>query len=444
VGADLSEVVELVQKENVKDIALQFTDIFGSLHSLWVPSELFSKIVEDGIHMDGSSVGMVDISKSDLKLMPAMDTFTALPQNLFPQKVARVICDVYEPDSNRPFELSPRFVLKNVVNEARKILGASLNYYASSEIEYFLFKKGEDGNIRFIDEGGYLATPPADLGSDLRLEIVEDLKNMGVSVEKHHHEVPPGKSELNLAYSNALKTADTIYLVKFFVKLAAARRGLIGSFMPKPFHGQYGCGLHTHISLIDDSKAQNAFYDPKGKHRLSETALNFIAGILTHVKALAALTNPTVNSYKRLVPGWEAPVYTSWARYNRSVLVRVPPGRGLTTRLEYRPTDGSCNLYVAYAGILSAGLDGVRRKIEPPEPVEEDIYKMREDERMKRGIETLPGNLGDALKEFSEDEYIQESLGRQFCKKFLELKTDEWKDFNATVHEWERKKYLDV
>jgi glutamine synthetase len=428
----------------VKEIALQFTDVFGTLHSLWVPSELFGKIVEDGIHMDGSSVGMVDISKSDLKLMPATDTFTILPQNLFSQKVARVICDIYEPDSNKPLELSPRFVLKKVVNEARKILGASLNYYASSEIEYFLFKKGEDGNICFIDEGGYLATPPADLGSDLRLEIVENLKNMGVSVEKHHHEVPPGKSELNLAYSSALKTADTIYLVKFVVKLAAARRGLIASFMPKPFHGQYGCGLHTHISLIDDAKARNVFYDPRGKHRLSKTALNFIAGILTHVKALAALTNPTVNSYKRLVPGWEAPVYTSWAKYNRSVLVRVPPGKGLTTRLEYRPTDGSCNLYVAYAGILSAGLDGVRRKIEPPEPVEEDIYIMSEDERLKRGIETLPGNLGDALKEFSEDEYIQESLGRQFCEKFLELKTNEWKDFNATVHEWERKKYLDV
>jgi glutamine synthetase len=440
----LSEVVESVQKENVKEIALQFTDIFGTLHSLWVPSELFSKIVEDGIHMDGSSVGMVDISKSDLKLMPDIDTFTILPQNLFPQKVARVVCDICEPDSNKPFELSPRFVLKNVVNEARKVLGASLSYYASSEIEYFLFKKGEDGNIHFIDEGGYLATPPADLGSDLRIEIVENLKNMGVLVEKHHHEVPPGKSELNLAYSTALKTADTIYLVKFVVKMAAARRGLIASFMPKPFHGQYGCGLHTHVSLIDDAKTQNVFYDPKGKHRLSETALNFIAGILTHVKALAALTNPTVNSYKRLVPGWEAPVYSSWARYNRSVLVRVPPGRGLTTRLEYRPTDGSCNLYVAYAGILSAGLDGIRRKIVPPEPVEEDIYKMSEGERLKRGIETLPGNLGDALKEFSEDQYMQQFLGRQFCKKFIELKTNEWTDFNATVHEWERKKYLDV
>jgi glutamine synthetase len=267
---------------------------------------------------------------------------------------------------------------------------------------------------------------------------------MDVLIEKHHHEVPPGKYELNLAYSHALRMADTIYLVKFLVKLMAAKRGLIASFMPKPFHGQYGAGLHTHVSLIDDEKAQNLFYDPNGSYGLHKIALNFIAGILTHAKALAAITNPSVNSYKRLVPGWEAPVYISWARYNRSVLVRVPPGKEKRTRLEYRPTDGSCNFYVAFAGILAAGLDGIRRKIEPPEPVEEDIYKMSREERVKRGIEVLPETLGDALREFSKDKCIQDALGHAFCEKFLELKTKEWRDFNVTVHEWERKKYLDV
>jgi glutamine synthetase len=440
----ISEVIKKAQKENVKEIALQFTDLSGILHSLWVPSEHFSKIAKEGIHMDGSSVDMVDISESDLKLMPDVDTFVILPPNLFAQRVARVICNIYEPESNRPFKLDPRFILKKILGDSKKSLGVSVKYNACSEIEYFLFKKGEDGSIKRYDEGEYLASPPADLGIDVRLEITENLRNMGIKVEKHHHEVPPGKYELNLAYTDALRMADIIYLVKFIVKMTAVRKGLIASFMPKPFHDGYGAGLHTHVSLTDDKKAQNLFYDPKGKYGLSKTALNFIAGILTHAKALAALTNPSVNSYKRLVPGWEAPVYLSWAKYNRSVLVRVPPGREMRTRLEYRPTDGSCNFYIAFAGILAAGLEGVKRKIELPEPVEEDIYEMSEKQRAEKGIEVLPGNLGEALDEFSKDKCLQDALGHAFCEKFLQLKTKEWKDFNFTVHEWERRKYLDV
>lgn len=440
----ISNLTELIQKENVKEIALQFTDISGMLHSVWIPSELLANAAQNGIHVDGSSLGMVDISASDLKLIPDLDTFVILPQDLFNQTVARVICGIYEPESNRPFKFDPRFILKKSIDNAKKTLGASVEYYASAEMEHFLFKKSEDQQIKFLDEGNYLASPPTDLGADLRLEIVENLRNMGFLVEKHHHEVPPGKYELNLAYSQALEMADTIYLVKFLVKMKAAKRGLIASFMPKPFQGQYGCGLHTHISLIDDAKNRNIFYDPEENQGLSKKALNFIAGILTHAEALAAITNPTVNSYKRLVPGWEAPVYISWAKYNRSVLVRVPPGKEKTTRLEYRPTDGSCNFYIAFAGILSAGLDGIKRKIEPPEPVEEDIYKMNEKERSRRGIGMLPGNLGDALEGFSRDEYLQEALGHTFSEKFLELKQEEWRDFNVAVHDWERAKYLDV
>jgi glutamine synthetase len=440
----ISEVMKIIQKENVKEIALQFTDISGILHSLWVPSALFSKVVKEGIHMDGSSVEMVDISESDLKLMPDLDTFVVLPLNLFAQRVARVACNIYEPESNRPFKIDPRLILKKVMDDSKKSLGASVKYNACSEIEYFLFKRCEDGSIKRYDEGGYLASPPADLGVDVRLEITENLRNTGVTVEKHHHEVPPGKYELNLAYTDALRMADIIYLVKFVVKMTAARKGLVASFMPKPFHDGYGAGLHTHVSLTDDKKAKNLFYEPKGNYGLSKTALNFIAGILTHAKALAALTNPSVNSYKRLVPGWEAPVYLSWAKYNRSVLVRVPPGKEMRTRLEYRPTDGSCNFYIAFAGILAAGLDGVKRKIELPKPVEEDIYAMSEKQRTEKGIEVLPGNLGEALSEFSNDKFLQDALGHAFCEKFLQLKTKEWKDFNLTVHEWERKKYLDV
>ena len=439
----ISEVVKIVEKENVKEIVLQFADLSGILHSLWIPSELLSKAVEGGIHTDGSSVDMVDISKSDLKLMPDVDTFSVLPPSLFPQKVARVICDIYEPESDRPFELDPRFILKKALEDSKKSLGISVKYNACSEIEYFVFKK-EDSSLKLVDEAGYLASPPADVGADLRLEITENLRSTGVTVEKHHHEVPPGKSELNLVYADALRMADTIYLVKFIVKMTAAKRGLIASFMPKPFHEGYGCGLHTHVSLTNDKKALNLFYDARGSYGLSKIALNFIAGMLAHAKALAAVTNPSVNSYKRLVPGWEAPVYLSWAKYNRSVLVRVPPGKEMRTRLEYRPTDGSCNFYLAFAAILAAGLDGVKRKIEPPEPVEENIYEMSEKERAKRGIGVLPGTLGDALNEFSEDKCLQDVLGKAFCEKFMELKTKEWKDYNVTVHEWERKKYLDV
>ena len=441
---NMPEITKTIQKENVKEIALQFADISGILHSLWVPSELFSKTLEEGIHTDGSSVDMMDISESDLKLMPDTDTFVMLPSNLFPQKMARVVCDMYEPESNRPLELDPRFILKKVMEDSKKSLGANVIYNACSEIEYFVFKKSEDGSIKLIDDAGYLASPPADAGADLRLEITENLRNIGVVVEKHHHEVPPGKSELNLVYKDALKMADTIYLVKFIVKMSAGRRGLVASFMPKPFHNGYGCGLHTHVSLIDDKKAQNLFYDAKGSYGLSKTALHFLAGLLSHSKALAAVTNPSVNSYKRLVPGWEAPVYLSWAKYNRSVLIRVPPGKGMRTRLEYRPTDGSCNFYLAFAGILAAGLDGIKRKLDLPEPVEEDIYEMSEQERAKKGIEVLPGTLGDALREFSKDKCLQDAFGHAFCEKFMKLKTKEWRDFNVTVHEWERKKYLDV
>ena len=404
---------------------------------------LVPTVVKEGIHFDGSSVGMVDISESDLKLMPDPDTLAVLPAGLFPSRVGRMVCDVYEPDSNRPFRSDPRFVLKKVRGICKEVLGPSATYNACSEIEYFLFARDPEGNLRRQDEGGYLASRPSDLGIDTRLDITKNLRSAGVVVEKHHHEVPPGKYELNLPYSDALRMADTVYLVKLIVKMTALRRGLTASFMPKPFHDGYGAGLHTHVS-VTEGRNGNLFYDPKGRDGMSKTAMYFVGGILTHAKGLAALTNPSVNSYKRLVPGWEAPVYLSWAKYNRSVLVRIPPGRGMRARIEYRPTDGSCNFYVAYAGILAAGLDGIRRRIEPPNPVEEDIYHMTERERAETGVETLPGNLGEALGELERDRYLRSSLGDEFCDMFLRTKRKEWRDFNTTVHEWERKKYLDV
>jgi len=441
---NVSEVTKIIQKENVKEITLQFTDLSGILHSLWIPAELFSKTSEDGIHTDGSSVDMVDISQSDLKLKPDANTLTMLPSGLFPQKVARAVCDIYEPESNRPFQLDPRFILKKVIEDAKKNVGAAVTYNACSEIEYFVFKRAEDGSIRLIDEAGYLASPPADVGAGLRLEITENLRNIGVLVEKHHHEVPPGKSELNLAYSDALRMADTIYLVKFLVKMLAAKRELIASFMPKPFHAGYGCGLHTHVSLTDEKNKKSLFYDSKNKYGLSKLALHFIAGILSHAKALAAITSPSVNSYKRLVPGWEAPVYLSWAKYNRSVLVRVPPGKEMRTRVEYRPTDGSCNFYLAFAGILAAGMDGIKRKVELPDPVEEDIYEMSPKEREARGIQSLPGNLYAALEEVKQSALVREALGDHIFEKFVENKEIEWDRYRTHVSRYEIEKYLPI
>jgi len=389
-------------------------------------------------------VDLVDISESDVKLLPRLETFALLPSELFAQKVARVMCDMYKPESEERCEFDPRFVLSNVIEESRKALGKAVTYNACSEVEYFLFKKDEAGNIRRLDEGGYLASPPADLGIDTRLEITQNLRSSGVIVEKHHHEVPPGKYELNLPYSDALTMADTIYLVKFIVRMTAARRGLVASFMPKPFHDGYGAGLHTHVSLTDENRKRNLFHDSKGDYGISELALQFIAGILSHAKGLAVITNPSVNSYKRLVPGWEAPVYLSWARYNRSVLVRVPPGKEMKARLEYRPSDGTCNFYLAYAGILASGLEGIRRRTKPPRPVEEDIYAMDEEQRASRGIEVLPANLGEAIHEFTRDKYLQGTLGIAFSKRFIQTRSREWKEFNRTVHEWERKKYLEL
>ena len=440
----VKEAKAAIQKYGFEEVALQFTDLSGGLHSLWVPAHFVPKVAGEGIHMDGSSVDMVDIGGSDLKLVPDLDTLTALPSALFQPRVGRIVCDMYEPDSDRPFQSDPRYVLRKVIDDSRRVLGHSAVYNACSEIEYFLFSRDQEGNLRRQDEGGYLSSPPSDRGIDVRLQIVKNLRESGVVVEKHHHEVPPGKYELNLQYTDALKMADLVYLVKMVVKMTAARNGLIASFMPKPFHDGYGAGLHTHVSVTDARGRDNLFYDAKGAYGVSKAALNFIGGVLAHGRGLAALTNPSVNSYKRLVPGWEAPVYLSWARYNRSVLLRIPPGKGMNARVEYRPTDGSCNFYLAYAGILAAGLDGIRQKITPPRPTEEDVYHMTPADRKARGIEVLPANLGEALDEFAKDRFLRETLGRKFCDRFLQIKRKEWRDFNTVVHEWERKKYLDV
>ena len=441
---NITEALDIISDKKVKEIALQFTDLSGTLHTLWVPAQVFPQVLKEGIHTDGSSLGVVDVSKSDIKLVPDINSFIELPPNLFNYNVARVVCDIYEPDSEEPFLLDPRYILKKTLLSLKEKLGSSVIGVASSEIEFFLFDKQENGEVQFIDNAGYLASPPADRGIELRLEITEKLRDIGIIIEKHHHEVPAGKSEFNIPHSEALSMVDTIYLIKFIIKMMADKKGIIASFMPKPFHGEYGAGLHTHINLRDEEKKVNLFMNSAESQNLSLLGQNFLAGILSHAKALAGLTNPSVNSYKRLVPGWEAPVYISWASYNRSTLIRIPPGSSKATRLEYRPTDGSCNFYLAYAGLISAGLDGINRKLIPPLPVEENIYEMSVHERKRREIEVLPGNLGEAINELKSDKFFVDVLGREFYHKYIGFKEEEWKEFSIFVHKWERERYLDV
>jgi len=422
--------------KSISTVMLQFVDLMGESHSLWVPKERFEKIKKEGIHVDGSSVGMVPIEESDLKLLPDLSTFRILPSSLFHQQVGYVVCDLYQRESSTPLEEGPRRVLQKVITT----LLPRQKYCTSVEVEYFLLKKEESG-YSFFDAGGYLSSPPLDLGLSLRLEIVQTLNSMGIEVEKHHHEVPPGKYELNLKYKPAVEMCDLLYLVKLVVKQVALKHNLIATFMPKPFHQQYGAGLHTHISIMKEG-GSNLFYQKNNPYKLSRMGLNFIAGILHHARGLSAITNPTVNSYKRLVPGWEAPVYISWAKYNRSVLVRIPPGEKERTRIEYRPTDGGANFYLALAGILVAGMDGVFKKMTPPPPVEENIYELPMKKLVSRRIKVLPSSLGEALEEFQKDKVLWKGLGETVSQHYLQLKEKEWQEFNQVVHKWEQETYL--
>jgi glutamine synthetase len=428
--------MEFSKPKTVSTIMLQFVDLRGESHSLWVSKERFEKIKEKGIHVDGSSIDMVSIEKSDLKLLPDLSTFRILPSSLFQQEVGYVVCDLYQAETSTPLEEGPRRVLQKVI----ETLLSQYQYYTSVEVEYFLLKK-EESSYSFFDQGSYLSLPPLDLGVPLRLEIIQTLNSMGIEVEKHHHEVPPGKYELNLKYKPAIEMCDLLYLVKFVIKQLALKYNLIATFMPKPFHQQYGAGLHTHVSIMKE-EGENLFYKKNSPYGISEMGLNFIAGILHHARGLTALTNPTVNSYKRLVPGWEAPVYISWAKYNRSVLVRIPPGKAERTRIEYRPTDGGANFYLALAGILVAGMDGVLKKIKLPPPTEENIYEIPVKKLISRGIKLLPSTLGEALAEFQKDKVLWKGLGESVCKHYLQLKEKEWQEFNQVVHKWEQDRYL--
>jgi len=434
------DVIRLAEENNVGFIRLQFTDIMGVPKNVSITREQLGKALDGELMFDGSSIeGFARIEESDMYLKPDPNTFMIFPWTLGEEmSIGRLICDVYNPD-NTPFVGCPRYALKRALNRAAEH-GFSMN--VGPEAEFFLFLKDEEGKptLKTHDRAGYFDLAPVDLGENARREMVLTLQKMGFEVEASHHEVAPGQHEIDFKYDEALNTADKIVTFRSVVRIIAQKHGLHATFMPKPIYGIAGSGMHLHISLFKEG--QNAFYDPNTPDQLSQTALHFIAGILHHAKALTAITNPTVNSYKRLVPGYEAPVYIAWSYRNRSPLVRIPARRGIGTRMELRNPDPSCNPYLALAVILRAGLDGIEKRMDPPETVNQNIYEMDLEAREKAGIESLPGTLREALIELSNDEVIQDALGPHIFSRFMYAKRVEWEDYRGRVHEWEIEEYL--
>lgn len=434
-----AEIISKIKENDVRFLRLQFTDIAGVMKNMAVPISQAQKALDGEIMFDGSSInGFADISESDMYLVPDLETFVIFPWRSANGKVARLICDVYLPDGT-PFMGCPRNNLKRVLKEAQD-LGYTMN--VGPEAEFFLFLSDEKGHAttETQDEAGYFDLAPMDLGENARRDMDTTLEEMGFEIEASHHEVAPGQHEIDFKYGDALHVADAIMTFKLVVRSIAQRHGLHASFMPKPIFGINGSGMHTHQSLFKDG--QNAFYDPDGADQLSDTARHYMGGILKHARSFAAITNPTVNSYKRLVPGYEAPVNIAWSGANRSCLVRVPAKRGASTRLEVRNPDPTCNPYLALAVMLTAGLDGIKNQTEPPAAVDRNIYRMEEEERVALGIGSLPGNLLEALHELDKDELIKSALGSHIYEKFRQGKLEEWQDYNIQVTDWEVKNYL--
>jgi len=434
------DVLKIVKEQDVKFIRLQFTDIFGMLKNVAITVEQLEKALDNKCMFDGSSIeGFVRIEESDMYLRPDPSTFVIFPWRPQNGKVARLICDVYNPDGT-PFEGDPRYVLKKALKKANDMGYEFFN--VGPECEFFLFLTDNEGKPTTIthDNAGYFDLGPVDLGENARRDMCLVLEEMGFEIEASHHEVAPGQHEIDFKYADALTTADNIMTFKMVVKTIAHRNGLHATFMPKPIFGINGSGMHTNVSLYKDGK--NAFFDEKDPLQLSQDAYWFIGGLLKNMRSIAAITNPIVNSYKRLVPGYEAPVYLAWSARNRSPLIRIPAARGEATRLELRCPDPSCNPYLAIAAVLSAGLDGIKNKIQPPPSTDKNIFVMTEEQRLKEGIEALPGSLEEAVKEMKKSELVREVLGEHIFNKYIEAKTQEWDDYRTKITQWELDEYL--
>ncbi len=438
---DRNEIIRVVREQNVKFIRLQVTDIFGQLKNVAITASQLEKALDNQIAFDGSSIeGFVRIHESDQYLWPDPETFRLLPWDRGLGSVARLICDVHNPDGT-PFVGDPRYVLKRQLERAA---GLGYRFNVGPECEFYLFKTDGKGNptLEPNDEGAYFDMGPLDLGEKTRSEICLTLEDMGFEIEASHHEVAAGQHEIDFKYADALTAADDIMTFKLAVKTLAQKDGLHATFMPKPLFGVAGNGMHINMSLFRDG--ENAFYDPADPRGLSPVAYQFIAGVLTHIPAVCALTNPLVNSYKRLVPGYEAPCYISWSTGNRSALIRVPSPRGNSTRLELRNPDPSCNPYLALAVCLAAGLDGIKRGLTPPAETSDNIYELTGEQRKAKNIGALPASLKEAMEALRADELICSVLGKHALNQYLAGKEEEWISYCTRVSSWEIERYITV
>ena len=435
-----NEIMKMVKENDVKFIRLQFTDIFGTLKNVAITESQLEKALDNQCMFDGSSIeGFVRIEESDMYLRPDLNTFAIFPWRPQQNKVARLICDVYNTDGT-PFEGDPRYILKKTLKEAAD-LGYTFN--VGPECEFFLFDLDENGNATTIpsDNAGYFDLGPMDMGENCRRDISLALEDLGFEIEASHHEVAIGQHEVDFKYADALTAADNIMTFKLVVKSIAKHHGLHATFMPKPIFGINGSGMHTNMSL-STKDGKNAFYDQTDELGLSKIAYNYIAGLVKHAKGIAAITNPLVNSYKRLVPGYEAPVYIAWSCKNRSPLIRIPASRGGGTRVELRNPDPAANPYLVLAVALAAGLDGIKKGLTPPAPTDSNIYQMTEAERKEKNIDNLPANLEDAIALMEQDSLTKETLGEHLFGKYIEAKKVEWDNYRTRVHQWEVDSYL--
>ena len=433
-------ILNKAKELNIKFVRLRFTDILGMPKNVEIPVRELEKALNGGIMFDGSSIqGFVRIEESDMYLKPDFSTFTVNPWEE-EKDVARITCDVYNPDGS-PFDGCPRNNLKKALKEVEE-MGYSTNL--GPEVEFFLFYRDQEGEAttKTHDRGGYFDLLPVDLGEEARRDMVIALEKLGFEIEASHHEVAPGQHEIDFRYCDALTAADRIMTLKLTGKTIALKHNLHVTFMPKPIFGINGSGMHTHLSLFKDGK--NVFYNPDGKYELSKEALYFIGGLLKHAKGFTAITNPLVNSYKRLTPGYEAPVYIAWSERNRSPLIRVPAARGEGARAELRSPDPSCNPYLAFAVMIKAGIDGIKNNIDPGEPVSQNIYTMSKEEKESLGIENLPSTLNEALLELDKDEVVKSALTDHILRNYIEAKREEWENYRIRVHQWELDKYLTI
>ncbi len=433
------DIIKLVEEEDVEFIRLQFTDIFGSLKNVAVTSGQLVKALDNECTFDASSIaGFAGVEESDMYLHPDYSTLEIFPWRPQQGKVARLICDVYRPD-RKPFAGDPRYVLKRALAEAEEM---GLTFMAGAECEFFLFHLDENGMPTTLshENAGYFDVGPVDFGENARRDMVLTLEDMGFVVEASHHDVAPAQHEISFQYDDALATADNIMTFKLAVKTIARRHGLHATFMPKPKSGVNGSGMHINMSLFRDGR--NLFAKGDGGPDLSKEAYWFLGGILRHMRGMTAVTNPVVNSYKRLMPGYEAPVYVSWSANNRSTLIRIPASGGSSARMELRSPDPAANPYLALALVLRAGLDGIKNKMEPPESVTGNLFRMSEQERRERGIEALPGTLMEAVSCMEQDEFVKETLGEHVFEQYLTLKKEEWNRYRLQVTDWEINEYL--